>query len=96
MLRKVEVPEEYMEAIASACISLHVDGHRPDISTVRASKALAALESREKVTPGDVERVAVMAVGYRTRGFGFEEPAKPAEVRDGFRQVFQMLQERGK
>jgi len=96
MLRKVKVPEEYMEAIASACISLHVDGHRPDISTVRASKALAALEGRETVSPGDVERIAVMAVGYRTRGFGFEEPAKPAEVRDSFRQVFQMLLERGK
>ncbi len=95
MLREVEVPEEYMEAIASACINLHVDGHRPDISTVRASKALAALDGRGAVSPEDVQRVAVMAVGYRTRGFGFEEPAKPAEVRDGFRQVFQTLRERG-
>ena len=97
VLRGVEAPEEYMEAIASACINLHVDGHRPDISTVRAGKALAALEGRRTVSPGDVQRVAVMAVGYRTRGFGFEEPAKPAEVRDIFRQVFQGLQqERGK
>ncbi len=96
-LREVEVPEDYMEAIASACISLHVDGHRPDISTVRASKSLAALEGRRTVSPEDVQRVAVMAVGYRTRGFGFEEPAKPAEVRDTFRQVLQGLQrERGK
>jgi Mg-chelatase subunit ChlI len=96
ILREVEVPLEYMEAIASACISLHVDGHRPDISTVRASKALAALDGRTQVSPGDVQRVAVMAVGYRTRGFGFEEPAKPAEVRDTFRKAFQGLQrERG-
>ncbi len=96
ILRDVEVPDEYMTAIASACISLHVDGHRPDISTVRAAKALAALDGRRRVSPGDVQRVAVMAVGYRTRGFGFEEPAKPAEVRDTFRKVFQGLQrERG-
>jgi Mg-chelatase subunit ChlI len=97
ILREVEVPEEYMRAIASACINLHVDGHRPDISSVRAGKALAALEGRRKVSPGDVQRVAVMAVGYRTRGFGFEEPAKPAEVRATFRQAFQGLQRgRGK
>ena len=92
ILREVEVPLEYMEAIASACINLHVDGHRPDISTVRAGKALAALDGRRQVSPGDMQRVAVMAVGYRTRGFGFEEPAKPAEVRDTFRKVFQGLQ----
>jgi len=97
ILREVEVPLKYMEAIASACISLHVDGHRPDISTVRAAKALAALDGRTQVSPGDVQRGAVMAVGYRTRGFGFEEPAKPAEVRDTFRNAFQGLQrERGK
>jgi hypothetical protein len=29
-------------------------------------------------------RVAIMAVGYRTRGFGFEEPAKPEEIRETF------------
>ncbi len=92
ILREVEVPLEYMEAIASACISLHVDGHRPDISTVRAAKALAALDGRRRVSPRDVQRVAIMAVGYRTRGFGFEEPAKPAEVRDTFRKAFQGLQ----
>ena len=60
---------------------------------MRASKALAALEGRKSVTSIDIQRVAVMAVGYRTRGFGFEEPAKPAEVRDIFRQVLQRFQQ---
>jgi Mg-chelatase subunit ChlI len=84
LVKEVEVPDSVMRAVASACIRLHVDGHRPDISTIRASKALAAFEGRVEVTPEDVMRVAVMAVGYRTRGFGFEEPAKPEEVRETF------------
>jgi len=84
LIKEVEVPESVMRAVASACIRLHVDGHRPDISTIRASKALAAFEERKAVTVEDVMRVAIMAVGYRTRGFGFEEPAKPEEIRETF------------
>jgi len=92
---EVEVSGSIMRAVASACISLHVDGHRPDISTVRAAKALAALEGRKVVNPDDIKRVAMMSVGYRTRGFGFEEPAKPAEVRDTFRSALQRTEIEG-
>ena len=87
LIKSVEVPETVMRAVASACIRLHVDGHRPDISAIRASRTLAALEGRREVTARDVMRVAVLAVGYRTRGFGFEEPAKPEEIRDVFGDV---------
>jgi Mg-chelatase subunit ChlI len=89
IITEVEVSGSIMRAVASACIALHVDGHRPDISTVRAAKALTALEGRSVVNPDDIRRVAMMSVGYRTRGFGFEEPAKPAEVRDTFRSALQ-------
>ena len=84
LIKVVEVPEPLMKAVASACIRLHVDGHRPDISTIRAAKALAALEERKAVTGEDIMKVDVMAVGFRTRGFGFEEPAKPEEIRETF------------
>jgi Mg-chelatase subunit ChlI len=84
LITEVETPEPMLRAVASACISLHVDGHRPDISTIRASKTLAALEGRSEVEWGDVMRVAIMAVGHRTRGFGFEEPAKQEEIRETF------------
>jgi Mg-chelatase subunit ChlI len=87
----VNITSKLMESIATACINLHVDGHRPDISTVRTAKALAAFEGRKSVTPEDIRRVSVMAVGHRTRGFGFEEPATPAEVRDTFRSVLQSI-----
>jgi magnesium chelatase subunit D len=86
LLNLVETPEHIIRAVASSCIKLHVDGHRPDISTIRASKALSAFENRKVVAAEDVLRVAVMAVGHRTRGFGFEEPAKPEDIRRIFRE----------
>jgi Mg-chelatase subunit ChlI len=85
LVGKVTVPHDLLRAVAAACITLHVDGHRPDIASIRAAKALAALEGRTKVEPSDILRVAVMAVGYRTRGGGFEEPARPEEIREVFR-----------
>ena len=84
LLREVEIHEPLMKSVASACIQLHIDGHRPDISTIRASKALAALEKRKMVTGDDIMKVAIMAVGFRTRGYGYEEPATPQEIRGAF------------
>jgi Mg-chelatase subunit ChlI len=95
LLKYVDVPEPVMRAVASACMRLHVDGHRPDIATIRAAKALAALDGRKEVTVEDVMRVAVMAVGYRTRGFGFEEPAKPQDIREIFAASVELAQGAG-
>jgi Mg-chelatase subunit ChlI len=95
LVNAVGVPEPIMRAVASACIRLHVDGHRPDISTIRGSKALAALEGRRTVTAEDIMRVAIMAVGYRTRGFGFEAPAKPEEIREAFAEATELALGRG-
>jgi Mg-chelatase subunit ChlI len=95
LIKKVDISSDLMQAVAMACINLHVDGHRPDISTVRTAKALAAFEGRQTVTSDDIRRVSVMAVGYRTRGFGFEEPATPAEVRNTFRGILQQIEHGG-
>lgn len=84
MLNAVEVPDSILRATASSCIRLHVDGHRPDIATIRAAKTLVALESRKVVSERDILRVSNMAVGFRTRGGGFEEPATPEQIRETF------------
>jgi Mg-chelatase subunit ChlI len=91
-LNSVEVMESLMRATASSCIRLHVDGHRPDIATIRASKTLAAFEGRSSVTPNDIQRVANMAVGFRTRGGGFEDPATPEQIRETFANALRLHQ----
>lgn len=79
-LKTVTIPESILEVVVRSCISLGVDGHRPDIVTVRTAKTLAALEGRLEVTAEDVSRVAGMSIGFRTRRGGFEEPATIEEI----------------
>jgi len=83
-LKHVRVPNEMLQVVVQACIRLGVDGHRPDIVTVRAAKTLAAFEDRKVVELEDVVNVAEMAIGSRTRQGGFEEPASPEEIRYSF------------
>ncbi len=86
-LANVRVPDDALEVVVRACIALNVDGHRPEIVAIRAAKALAALEGRVEVTTDDITRVARMAIGFRTRRGGFEEPATTEEVGDAFATV---------
>ncbi|MDQ1279660.1 MAG: Magnesium chelatase [Thermoproteota archaeon] len=79
-LKTVIIPDSMLEVVVRSCISLGVDGHRPDIVTVRTAKTLAALEDRSQVTAEDVSRVAGMSIGFRTRRGGFEEPATIEEI----------------
>lgn len=89
-LKEITVPTNLLRTVALGCIELHVDGHRPDIATIRAAKALASLSNRKEVTKEDIMQVIVMAVGHRSRGFGFEEPARPSEIRETFSRILEM------
>jgi len=83
-LVNVTIPDQLLEVVVRACIDLNVDGHRPDIVTVRTAKTLAAFEGRREVTSEDVLRVADISIGFRTRSGGFEEPATAEEVKEAF------------
>jgi magnesium chelatase subunit I len=43
-----------LELVVRSTISLRVDGHRPDIVTIRGAKTIAALDGRTEVTRDDV------------------------------------------
>ena len=83
-LVNVTVPDHLLEVVVRACIDLNMDGHRPDIVTVRTAKTLAAFEGRSEVTADDILHVAGMSIGFRTRSGGFEDPASPEEVEEAF------------
>ncbi len=83
-LLNVTIPDSLLEIVVRACIALNIDGHRPDIVMVRAAKTLAAFERLPEVIAENVLRVAQMAIGFRTRQGGFEEPATAEEVEEAF------------
>ena len=83
-LLNVTIPDSLLEVVVRSCIALNIDGHRPDIVAVRTAKTLAAFKGLMEVTAEDILHVAQMAIGFRTRRGGFEEPATAEEVEEAF------------
>jgi Mg-chelatase subunit ChlI len=91
-LNNVTVSDQILEIVVHACIELNIDGHRPDIVTARAAKTLTAFEEKQEVTIDTLLKVAKMAIGFRTRRSGFEEPATSDEVDDAFKNAISLFE----
>jgi magnesium chelatase subunit D len=82
LLPNVVLPDEFTAEIAELCRDAGVDGHRGDIATARASRALAALDDRTRVLESDVRRAAEFALAHRLRSTPFEDAPDPEDVID--------------
>jgi len=49
ILKNVIIPDYLLETIARLCVTLQVDGHRPDIVIVKTARTLAAFNGRDEV-----------------------------------------------
>jgi magnesium chelatase subunit I len=66
-LPSVTLPDATLLAAAQLCVALAIDGHRGELTLCRAAVSLAALEGRAAAQPGDVARVALLALRHRLR-----------------------------
>jgi magnesium chelatase subunit I len=66
-LSTVTVDSEMLSRVVAICIQLGVDGHRGELTVMRAARALAAFEGDATVTFHHVRRVAVMSLRHRLR-----------------------------
>src|SRR5215204_4593066 len=64
-LPRVKLDRELLTRIAQFCAELKVDGHRGELTIMRAARALAAFEGRNVVDDEDVKRVANMSLRHR-------------------------------
>ncbi len=64
---RIETPDAVLELAARICIALGTDGLRGELVTIRAARALAALEGQKTVTSEHVKSVATMALSHRLR-----------------------------
>ncbi len=80
-LRSVKIPEEVSKAVARICSELRVDGHRPDIVTLRTARAIAAYAGRLEVSMEDIMLAAELSLVHRSRGFGTLGPPSMEEIR---------------
>lgn len=88
LLPSVKASRNLLELIARICIALRVDGHRPDITILKASKTLASFMERMEVLPEDVLNCSFLALSHRTRNLGMESPATQSQIEETY-QKFQ-------
>ncbi|HEX7177633.1 MAG TPA: magnesium chelatase ATPase subunit I [Pyrinomonadaceae bacterium] len=78
----VKIGRPLLRKVAELCARLGVDGHRGELTIVRAGRALAAFEGRREVAAEDVQRVAGMALRHRLRRDPMEQTQGGARIED--------------
>ncbi len=78
-LPQVELPEELWDTIVSYAAEGGVQGHRADIVMAKCAMALAALNSRRRVAPQDVQEAARLALPHRISGRVDDTPESAAD-----------------
>ena len=71
----VAVPDDILGLAVQVSLALGVDGHRADITLIKAGIAHAALAGRTAVTAEDLLRVSRLVLAHRMRRRPFEEEA---------------------
>ena len=87
-LTKITVERPVLERIAQLCADLKVDGHRGELTIMRAARALAAFEGRRAVTDDHVKRVSAMALRHRLRRDALDETATSEQIQQAVDEVF--------
>ncbi|KAJ1690934.1 hypothetical protein LUZ63_015089 [Rhynchospora breviuscula] len=87
-LPAVQIDHDLRVKISKVCAELNVDGLRGDIVTNRASKALAALKERDKVTAEDIATVIPNCLRHRLRKDPLESIDSGLLVVEKFYEVF--------
>ncbi len=76
----IAVPDAVLEQGSRLCMAVGADGLRGELTLLRASRALAALEGRDAVTDADLRRIAPMALRHRLRRGPLDEQASTARI----------------
>ena len=67
LLPQVEAGHGVLRQVAQTCMEAGVDGHRADITMVRAARALAAWNARTEIVPDDLSQAAHLVLPHRMR-----------------------------
>jgi len=90
LLQKTKIPDRLFETVAGMCISLQMDGHRPDIVIMKSARTLAAFNGREEVQPKDILDCSFLTLSHRTRNMGVEPPASDRQIEEEFKKSLEL------
>jgi magnesium chelatase subunit I len=87
LAQAVKAPEPMLYKAAELCLRLGLDGHRGELTLVRAASAHAALAGRRTVTAADLGAVAPLALAHRLRRDPLDETDSGEQVREAMERV---------
>jgi len=87
-LRKVAVDRSILSKIAQVCADLKVDGHRGELTIMRAARALAAFDGRRNVTEQHVRHVSAMSLRHRLRRDALDDIVKTDQIEQAVDAIF--------
>ena len=73
LLGRTEAGKDVVRAAVKISLHLGVDGHRADLTLIKAAEAYAALQGRTEVEPSDVTHVAKLVMPHRMRRNPFQD-----------------------
>ena len=73
ILPDVSISDEMLKMIAQVCIDMGVDGHRADITMMKAAATIAAYNGRNSVDADDIREAATLVLPHRMRRRPFSE-----------------------
>jgi len=73
IIKDVQISNQLIEVAAKISIVFGLDGHRADITLIRAARANAAFEGRHEVTKKDLKEIAILVLLHRLKRRPFEE-----------------------
>ena len=84
---RVNIDRGLLSRIAQFCAELKVDGHRGELTIMRAARALTAFEGRRQLDEDDVKRVVGMSLRHRLRRDILEETATTERIEQAVESV---------
>lgn len=73
LLPQVKINDKLLATVANVAVKLGVDGHRADITVIKAALTFAAFNGRSEVEQEDVKAAAKLVLPHRMRRRPFEE-----------------------
>ncbi len=73
-LNQVSIPGELMTAVVGMTRELQLQGHRADVTILKAARAHAALMEKSRIDAPDISESAQLAIRHRMKSFSLEAP----------------------
>jgi magnesium chelatase subunit I len=88
VLPKVETPDSVLEDMATLCKAVGADGLRGELTLMRASRALTALNGKKEVTRKHVKAIAPLALRHRLRRNVLDETGSTVRINRAIAELF--------